>query len=236
MRLEHEGVLLSWALVGGAVVAAAREGQPSLVAGRLTGRVTVPITKVKKRTLRGSAYRSRLSEGTAQKQESRRPASPFSDVVISAHPRSFTAPFKPVTAARIDQERISFVPRVLPVTVGSAVEFVNKDRVYHNVFSLTDGADFNIGRKSTGFVHSEKIETVGPIQLFCDIHPQMTATIVSLDTPYYTMPDSTGAYVIDGLPAGEYEIRVFHPDFTSDPVSVVVQEGAPTESHFELSP
>ena len=49
------------------------------------------------------------------------------------------------------------------MTAGSTVEFVNKDRVYHNVFSLTDGAEFNIGRKRTGYVHSEKIEAVGPI-------------------------------------------------------------------------
>ncbi len=128
------------------------------------------------------------------------------------------------------------MPRVLPVTVGSTVEFVNKDKVYHNVFSLTPGAKFDIGRKRTGFVHSQKIEAVGRIELFCDIHPQMTATILSLDTPYYTTPDSAGAYVIDGLPSGEYEIRVFHPAFTSDAVSLHLEEGAQVQSHFELSP
>ena len=224
--------LLSSAVLASAAATTDSQG----AAGSITGRVTVPVTKVKKRTLRGSAYRSRLSGGAEKTSQRRRTKSPFSDVVVSAHPRSFKATPKPVTSARVDQENVSFVPRVLPVTVGSAVEFVNKDKLYHNVFSLTEGAAFNIGRKRTGIVHFQTIDTVGPIELFCDIHPQMTATIVSLDTPYYTRPDSTGTYTIVGLPGGEYEIRVFHPSFTSDPVSVQLQEGARVESHFELSP
>jgi len=131
--------------------------------GSIAGRVTVPVTKVKKRTLRGSAYRSRLGGGGEEAGKRRQTKSPYSDVVVSAHPLSFTANPDPVTSARVDQDKITFTPRVLPVTAGSTVEFVNKDRVYHNVFSLTDGAEFNIGRKRTGYVHSEKIEAVGPI-------------------------------------------------------------------------
>ena len=64
----------------------------------------------------------------------------------------------------------------------------------------------------------------------------MTATILSLDTPYYVIPDSTGAYALEGLPAGAYEVRVFPPTFASAPVSVQLREGARTQKHFELSP
>ncbi len=230
------GILLSWALLGASV--AAEEGGPpqGSAGGSITGHVTVPVTKVKKRTLRGSAYRSRLSGGVKEKGKQRGAKSSFNDVVVSAHPFSFSVTPEAVASLRVDQEKVSFVPRVLPVTVGSTVEFVNKDKVYHNVFSLTPGAAFNIGRKRTGLVHAQKIEAVGAIELFCDIHPQMTATILSLDTPYYTTPDSTGNYSIERLPSGEYEIRVFHPAFTTDAVSVHLKEGARVESHFELSP
>jgi plastocyanin len=230
------GTLLSWALLQAPLEAEEATQQGSGGGGSITGRVTVPVTKVKKRTLRGSAYRSRLSGGAKETGKRRGAKSPFNDVVVSVHPLSFTVIPEAVPSLRVDQEKVSFVPRVLPLTVGSTVEFVNKDKVYHNVFSLTPGAAFNIGRKRTGFVHAQKIEAVGAIELFCDIHPQMTATILSLDTPYYTTPDSTGTYVIEGLPSGEYEIRVFHPAFASDAVSVHLKEGARVQSYFELSP
>ena len=228
-------ILLSWALLEAPAWAEAGTQQGS-GGGSIAGSVTVPVTKIKKRTLRGSAYRNRLSGGSKETGKRRGAKSPFNDVVVSVHPLSFTVTPEAVSSLRVDQEKVSVVPRVLPLTVGSTVEFVNKDKVYHNVFSLTPGAAFNIGRKRTGFIHAQKIEAVGPIELFCDIHPQMTATILSLDTPYYTTPDSTGAYIIEGLPSGEYEVRVFHPTFTSDTVSVLLGEGTQVHSHFELSP
>lgn len=204
--------------------------------GRIAGRVTVPVTKVKKRKLRGSAYRSRLSGGGARTTASRAPTSPLSNVVISAHPRSLPVSPEPVSSPRVNQENVSFAPRVLPVTVGSVVEFVNRDKVYHNVFSLTPGASFDIGRKRTGDVHAEKIDALGPIELFCDIHPQMNATILSLDTPFFTMADSIGVYALGGLPEGEYEIRVFHPDFATQSAVVHLQTGGESRLDFALNP
>lgn len=83
-------IMLSWALLG-AAVGAADEVQQGSDGGSITGRVTVPVTKVKKRTLRGSAYRSRLGGGGKESGKRRQTKSAYSDIVVSAHPLSFTA-------------------------------------------------------------------------------------------------------------------------------------------------
>ncbi len=180
----------------------------------LRGTVSLPAPKVKKRTFRGSEYRNRLSTaGRTQKKKSKK-KSPLESIIVSAHPLSFEPQLKPLAEnPRMDQMEVTFQPRVLPVTVGSEVDFVNHDKVYHNVFSLTPGADFDIGRVPTGKVVTHTIEKPGEIELFCDIHPQMNSTILSLDTPYFARVNSTGAFSLAGLPSGTYDVRIFHPDF-----------------------
>ena len=178
------------------------------------GTISLPATKVKQRTFRGSEYRNRLSTGSRAQKKKPKKKSPFESAVVSAHPLSFEPELKRLDEnPRMDQMDVTFQPRVLPITVGSQVDFVNYDNVYHNVFSLTPGADFDIGRVPTGKVVSQTVDKSGEIELFCDIHPQMNATILSLDTPYFVRPNSTGAYALAGLPPGMYEIRLYHPDF-----------------------
>ena len=203
----------------------------------------MPAARVKKqRSFRGKVYRNRGgSAAKGKKAPATRAAAPkrsrFADVVISAHPLSFTAASQPLAAAvRVEQVDVKFTPRVLPITVGTQVEFVNYDKVYHNVFSLTPGARFDIGRKPTGEVESEQIAIAGQIELFCDIHPEMNATIVSLDTPYFTQPDSLGAYRLEGLPPGEYEIRVYHPDYDGINERVNLAAGQTATLGFALVP
>lgn len=96
--------VLLWVLFGSSSEAEDIAPQSS-TGGSIAGRVTVPVTKVKKRTLRGSAYRSRLSGGGKESEKRRQTKSPYSDVVVSAHPLSFTANLDPVTSARVDQEK-----------------------------------------------------------------------------------------------------------------------------------
>ena len=204
---------------------------------QLNGTVSLPPTKVKKkRVFRGSEYRSRLSTSkgpTKQTAPTRR--SRFDDVVVSLHPLSFKADLEPQgEPPRLDQRDVTFAPRVLPFVVGSDVEFVNNDKVYHNVLSLTPGADFDIGRKPTGEVATEKIEMVGKIELFCDIHPQMNATLLSLDTPFFTRPDSAGGFAIEELPAGRYEVRVFHPDYDGVAGELTLGAGDAVTRHFAV--
>ena len=154
-------------------------------------------------------YRSRLGGRGASASVQ---GTSFSSVIISAHPLSFKAEVQPLAEpVRMTQEKIAFVPYIVPITAGTTVEFVNLDKVFHNVFSLTPGSKFNIGRKPTGDVVSRRVDYVGQIKLFCDIHPRMNATILSLDTPYFAPADKAGTYLLSELPPGEYEIRLYHP-------------------------
>ena len=157
-------------------------------------------------------------------------------VVVSLHPLSFSPEVqRPVEPPRLEQTGLQFVPRVLPITIGSTIHIVNLDPVFHNVFSLAPGARFDIGHRRTGEVVPQRIDTAGRIEVFCDIHSSMVATILSLDTPYFTQPDSSGKYAIAGLPPGTYEARVFHPTHTYAAASVELQPGADFTLDFAVT-
>ncbi len=209
----------------------------------VSGRVFLPALKKSGRVFRGEVYRSRTEEKTGA-QTGMAASSSFSDVVISFHPRSFvpdlTAPTVPFT---IVQRGATFEPHVLPIIRGSYVRFVNDDEFYHNVFSVTPGNKFNIGRRPTGDTTLRKIEPlpqritgVGEVKIFCDIHTQMNAIIVSLETPYFTTAGKDGQFTIRGLPPGEYDVRVYHPQMPMTTERIELAPGASTQMNFTMMP
>lgn len=181
--------------------------------GNLSGSVFMPVAKKERRTFRGRLYRNRLSSKKKVKKANQTTSSSFVDVIISAHPISFDAVTQPLNNTRLFQKNATFLPRIVPVTPGTIIEFINRDRFFHNVFSISKGSVFNIGRRPTGKVVRKRIEKLGEIKLFCDIHAQMNATVICLDTPYFTRVTKNGRYSLSDLPEGKYEIRVYHPDF-----------------------
>lgn len=204
----------------------------------LRGTITLSASSTTQRLARGQAYRNRLAPEKPMESKAMS-SSAYADVVVSAHPLSFKPKLQPLTKNRtIDQRDATFVPRVLPVTQGTVVQFVNNDPFYHNVFSLTPGNQFNIGRRTRGEVVQKKIgerkiEGLGEVKLFCDIHTQMNAVILSLDTPYFTKPDANGNYSLKDLPEGRYEVRVYHPDLM--PVIEKMELKGSVEKDFTLS-
>lgn len=183
----------------------------------LQGTVVLPPIRSAPRRARGRAYRSRLSgTTTADLSNARDTRNPFEDVIIAAFPLSFEASTEPLSPVEIRQNGATFSPHVTPVTVGTVVQFVNDDDFFHNVFSLTPGSKFNIGRRPKGETVERRIDYVtisgvGPIEIFCDIHAQMNATILSLDTPYFVRASTAGSYILANLPPGRYRIQAFHP-------------------------
>lgn len=203
--------------------------------GDLSGRVIIPINNTNTRRFRGSGYRNRggSSNSTNSSDEN---TSPYVNTIVSAHPVSYELP-NDISGKEtpIRQKNAEFTPNVTPVTVGTIVQFVNDDPFFHNVFSLTPGSRFNIGRRPTGDVYSRQIDPpkwkvtgVGPISLFCDIHSQMNATILSLDTPYFTRVNEDGTFTLPNLPDGEYEIRVFSPGLEIISQNVTIQSNQET--------
>ncbi len=131
--------------------------------------------------------------------------------------------------AVMDQRNETFVPHVLAITTGTTVDFPNSDRIYHNVFSLSKPNRFDLGRYAIGKSRSVRFDRPGIIRVFCDIHSHMNAFILVFSHPYFAMTDGTGAYRIDNIPPGMYNVIAWNEGVASEPKPVAVTEGGVTE-------
>lgn len=115
-------------------------------------------------------------------------------------------------APRLAQKDQAFAPRVLPVAVGTAVDFPNLDPIYHNVFSLSPVRRFDLGKYPRG--HSKRVvfDRTGLVNVYCDIHSDMEAFVLVLPHHVFTQPDANGDFHLPPLPAGHYVLRMWHPD------------------------
>jgi hypothetical protein len=108
------------------------------------------------------------------------------------------------------QKNKSFVPRVLIITAGTAVEFPNHDPFFHNVFSLFEGKRFDLGLYEAGGTRFVHFDRAGISYIFCNIHPEMNAVVIALTTPYYGLTDGAGNIAIRGVPPGRYVIHLWN--------------------------
>lgn len=133
-----------------------------------------------------------------------------SDVVVWLTPRNgAAAPGSSEGLPQLVQQNKQFEPRLLVVKVGTQVQFPNKDHFFHNVFSLYDGKRFDLGFYEAGTSRAVRFDRLGVSYLFCNIHPEMSATVVAVDTQYYGVSDKTGRIVIAGVPDGSYVLHVW---------------------------
>lgn len=130
---------------------------------------------------------------------------------------------------KIVQKDKRFTPHVLPVMVGSVVDFPNLDPFFHNVFSLYDGKRFDLGLYESGKSARVKFDRSGICYVFCNIHPEMSAVVIALETPYSGVSDEYGRVNISGVPPGRYLLSVWHPLLADQQV-----EGFPRE--VQVSP
>lgn len=121
-------------------------------------------------------------------------------------PRPTTPP-----VARVLQRNLDFEPRLLPVQVGTKVEFPNLDDTYHNVFSYSRPKRFDLGRYRANEtpVPAQIFDTPGLVTLRCDIHEHMRAVILVLETPHFVVTDADGKFRLTGLPAGRYTLKAW---------------------------
>ena len=111
----------------------------------------------------------------------------------------------------LDQRNLNFYPRVLAVRVGTTVDFPNSDRVFHNVFSFRDGKRFDLGMYPIGAHRRVTFDRAGLSRLFCNIHPNMAAYVMAVDTPYFSVADGQGAFIIPAVPPGTYTYHTWRP-------------------------
>jgi plastocyanin len=106
--------------------------------------------------------------------------------------------------------RKQFQPRVLAVPAGQSVRFPNEDPILHNVFSTSPDNAFDAGLYGTGEGVVHAFRNPGLVKVYCNVHHSMFGFIVVLDTPFHTRAGVDGGFRLDGLPAGEGELVVFH--------------------------
>jgi plastocyanin len=135
---------------------------------------------------------------------------PASDVVIWLEAHDAPRKSRKKTAV-LDQRNMTFVPHVLAVEVGTVVEFPNHDRVFHNVFSIHDGKKFDLGLYPVGASRKVKFDRAGLSRIYCNIHPNMGAYVMSVDSPYFAVSDKKGNFTLKDAPAGSYVYHVWRP-------------------------
>lgn len=136
--------------------------------------------------------------------------------------------------AVLKQHFISFEPAHLVVQKGNRVTFINEDNLFHNVFSSCCSEKFNIGKKRTGVQAYETFTEESHMQVFCDIHADMSALISVVDSPYFTTCDSKGRFLIKGIPAGDYIVIGWHPkaEYESGKISIKPSQNLKVKIQF----
>jgi plastocyanin len=122
----------------------------------------------------------------------------------------FAPPTSPAVA-QVSQKDLMFVPALLPIQVGTKVEFPNHDDAYHNIFSYSTPKRFDLGRYRAEErpVPSQVFDAPGLVTLRCDIHDHMRGLILVLDTPHFVLTDTDGRFRLTGLPAGKYVLKAW---------------------------
>ena len=147
--------------------------------------------------------------------------------------KKFKPPSKPTM---MDQKNLEFIPHILPVLVGTEVEFHNSDDVLHNVYTPNVCPEkFDLGTYPKGVVKSRTFDTPGcEAVILCNLHPAMEAYVVVLETPYFAVSPKSGNYEIKNVPAGTYTLKVWHERLKAPSTTIVVPEKGEVKADFEL--
>ena len=136
---------------------------------------------------------------------------------------------------QIAQKNLTFLPALLPVQVGTRVEFPNLDDVYHSIFSYSPTKRFDLGRYRSDErpIPSEVFDTAGLVTLRCDIHEHMRGLILVLNTAYFVVTEPDGRFRLSGLPAGHYTLKAWIDSKTTRERPVELKRGETVHIDFQ---
>src|SRR5216683_5686149 len=146
---------------------------------------------------------------------------------------SFPKPKSPPTK-QIAQKDLTFIPALLPVQLGTRVEFPNLDDTYHSIFSYSPAKRFDLGRyrPEERPIPSEVFDASGLVTLRCDIHEHMRGLILVLNTPHFAMTDPEGRFRLGGLPSGHYTLKAWIDSKTTREKTVMLKSGETARVDF----
>jgi len=140
----------------------------------------------------------------------------YSGVVIWLVPVGKTAAAAPPRRESMLQKNRHFMPHVIAIPVGGTVDFPNLDPIFHNAFSNFSGQPFDTALYPPGTSRAQTFKVPGIVRVFCNIHPTMSAIIAVVPTPWYAVTGQSGKFSIANVPAGDYELHIFHERSTPD--------------------
>lgn len=212
-------------LLAGGVLA--RDGEAAKgTTGRLIGAVRLTLAP------RSAAPASVYTRRAAGVRSVPRPADIHGVLVYLSGVRPPVAP--PAQHAVLTQEGEQFLPHVVAVTVGSTVEFPNQDPFFHNVFSLSAPASFDLGRYQPGESRSHRFTAPGLVKVYCHIHAQMSALVRVFEHPWFTAPAGDGTFAIGDVPAGDHTVVAWHERIGEQRAQVTVGAGQAVTVDFTL--
>jgi plastocyanin len=133
----------------------------------------------------------------------------FDATVIYLKPKGSPVHFAE-SKAQMAMSGRQFTPRVRVITTGSTIEYANQDPFSHNIFSTAPGAAFDLGTYGNGVAKSTVFKKPGAYPVYCNIHAQMTSYVVVVSTPYFTQAGADARWKIASVPAGKWELHVWH--------------------------
>jgi plastocyanin len=135
----------------------------------------------------------------------------------------------------VDTRGKRFLPRVSVVARGSSVAFPNRDPVFHNVFSVSPSNRFDLGRYREGQSRSARFDKPGLVRVYCNVHEQMVAYVMVVETPYHTIAAEDGRFRLDGLPSGRGTLTVWHEQGTLKRVPIEIPAAEPLRVQLEAT-
>lgn len=155
-------------------------------------------------------------------------------VVWIENPPNSLVQAKPTPKVQVDQKGCVYAPHVVVVPVGGVVDFLNGDRLLHNIHATP--------KRNTPFNRTQPKNRTIPItfgepeivRVLCDLHPWMEAWVVVAAHPFYAISDSDGSFVIDDVPPGRYRLQVWHERLGSASTEVAVGDGKPGQAKIEM--
>ncbi|HVV01972.1 MAG TPA: carboxypeptidase regulatory-like domain-containing protein [Verrucomicrobiae bacterium] len=139
-----------------------------------------------------------------------------------------------VETKRVRQIGATFDPHVLPVMVGTTVEWPNNDNILHNVFSYSEAKSFDLGLYKSPHIEKVTFDKPGRVDVFCSIHSRMNCIVLVLENPFFASTDSHGRYTINNVPAGKYKLKAWHERLPPEVREITVPETGDVRADFTL--
>lgn len=133
------------------------------------------------------------------------------------------------------QKDATFSPHVLPIMVGTTVEWPNNDDIYHNVFSMSETKPFDLGFYRTNEIKRVTFDKPGRVDIFCSIHTRMSCIVLVLENPFFALTDKNGNYRISNVPVGTYRLKAWHERLPPQSNNTTVPQSGEIGADFVLS-